>query len=107
MIMRGSGATGAAGFVGAAACICTTLSVAAVAAGGCAAGGAKLATGALGVITRGGTAIAGGALGADETGADGVAAGGVAEILGGITTAVGGRCVAATDAGVTNLGAAA
>jgi hypothetical protein len=99
MIIRGGGAIGAAGFAGAAACICVTF------ARGCAAGGA-LPAGAAGVVTRGGTAIAGGAvLVGDETAGGVVAAGGVAGTLGGITTTVGGRYPAATEAGVTILGA--
>jgi hypothetical protein len=100
MIIRGGGAIGAAGFAGAAACICATF------AGGCAAGGALPAC-AAGVVTRGGTAIAGGAavvLVADGTAADVVAAGGVTGTLGRITTTVGGRYPAATEAGVTSLG---
>lgn len=55
-----------------------------------------------GGVTRGGTAIAGGAA-LGETGV--LAAGGVAGTLGGITTTDGGRYVAATEAGVTILGA--
>jgi len=101
MIMRGDGAIGAAGFAGAAACICVTFAV------GCAAGGALPAC-AAGAVTRGGTAIAGGAvlvLVADGPAAGVVAAGGVTGTLGGITTTVGGRYPAATEAGVTILGA--
>ncbi len=98
MIIRGSGALGAASFAGAALCIWATLLLA----GGCAAGGA-LPAGAAGVATRGGTAIAGGAVLAEAAGV--VAAGGVTGTLGGITTTDGGRYVAATDAGVTILGA--
>ena len=98
MIIRGGGAIGAAGFAGAAACICVTFP------GGCAAGGALPAC-AAGVVTRGGTAIAGGAaLVGDEPAGGMVATGGVAGTLGGITTTDGGRYVAATEAGVTILG---
>ena len=70
--------------------------------GGCAAGGALPAC-AAGVVTRGGTAIAGGAV--LEVPAGVVAAGGATGVLGGITTTLGGRYPAATDAGVTILGA--
>ena len=95
MIIRGGGAIGAAGLTGAALCICVTLPVADGAVGACADVG----------VTRGGTAIAGGAA-LVETDGDGVlAAGGVAGTLGGITTTDGGRYVAATEAGVTILGA--
>jgi len=97
MIIRGGGAIGAAGFAGAAACICVTL----FCAGGCAAGGALPAC-AAGVVTRGGTAITGGAA-LVAAAAGGVAAGGVTGTLGGITTTVGGRYPAATEAGVTIL----
>jgi hypothetical protein len=106
MIIRGGGAIGAAGFTGADACICVTLL------GACAAGGtlpAEILVGAAGEITRGGIATAGGAalpegeLAAGEL-ATGVA-GGVTGAFGGITTTDGGRYVAATDAGVTILGA--
>jgi hypothetical protein len=85
MIIRGSGAIGAAGFAGAALCICVTLC-----AGGCAGGGAIPAW-AVGVVVvgRGGTAIAGGAVLAEL--ADVVAAGGVTGTFGGITTTEGGR----------------
>src|SRR5580698_6966151 len=103
MIIRGGGAIGAGGRTGAEACICVTL----LGAGVCAAGGGGLPVGAAGVITRGGTAIACGefaVLAADEL-ADGAAAGGVTGVLGGITTTDGGRYVAATEAGVTILGA--
>lgn len=102
MIIRGGGAIGADGLTGAEACICVTLFN-----GGCAAGG-TLPAGAAGVITRGGTAIAcGGAvvLVADEPVAGVVAAGDGTGTLGGITTTDGGRNVAATEAGVTILGA--
>jgi len=102
MIIRGGGALGAAGFAGAALCICATL----LCDGGCAAGGA-LPAGAAGVVTRGGTAIAGGAalvLVADGTAAGVVAEDGVAGTFGRITTTAGGRCAAATEAGVTSLG---
>src|SRR3982074_319672 len=94
MIIRGGDAIGAADFGGAAP-ICTTLP------GVCAAGGALPAC-AAGVVTRGGTVVAGGAV--LVVAARGVAAGGA--ILGGITTTVGGRYPAATEAGVTILGAA-
>lgn len=97
MIIRGGGAIGAAAFAGATAGICVTL----LCAGGCAAGGALPACDA-GVVARGGMAITGAAVFvADET-----AAGGGTGTLGGITTTVGGRYVAATEAGVTILGAA-
>jgi hypothetical protein len=95
MIIRGGGAIGAAGLAGAALCIWVTLLVADGAVGACRDGG----------VARGGTAIAGGAA-LVETDGDGVlAAGGVAGTLGGITTTEGGRYVAATEAGVTILGA--
>jgi len=95
MIIRGGGALGGVGFAGAALCICVTL------AGGCAAVGAlPVCAVVLVVVVRGGTAIAGGALVAGE-----VVVGGVAETLGGITTTDGGRYPAATEAGVTILGA--
>jgi hypothetical protein len=94
MIILGGGAMGAADFGGAAP-ICMTLPE------GCAAGGALPACPA-GVVTRGGTAIAGGAVLAVPAGV--VAAGGATGILGGITTTVGGRYPAATEAGVTILG---
>jgi hypothetical protein len=95
MIIRGGGAIGAAGLAGAALCICVTLLVADGAVEACTDGG----------VTRGGTAIAGGAA-LVETDGDGVlAAGGVPGTLGGITTTDGGRYVAATEAGVTILGA--
>ena len=87
MIMRGGGPIGAAGFAGAALCICVTF------AGGCAAGGALPAC-AAGVVTRGGTEIAGSV----------AAAGGVPGTLGGIATTEGGRYVPASEAGVTILG---
>ena len=95
MIIRGGGAIGAAGFAGAALCICMTLP------GDCAAG-AVLPACAAGVVTRGGTAIAGGAVLVVPAGV--VAAGGATGVLGGITTTVGGRYPAATEAGVTILG---
>ena len=94
MIIRG-GASGAADFVGAAP-ICMTFP------GGCAAGGAFPAC-AAGVAARGGTALAGSAVLAGPAGV--VAAGGATGTLGGITTTVGGRYPAATEAGVTILGA--
>jgi len=102
MIMRGGGAIGAAGRTGAEACICITL----LFAGGAAATGAFPA-GVAGVVIRGGTAMAGGAALAivAEEPADDVVAAGVTGILGGITTTDGGRKVAATEAGVTILGA--
>ncbi len=98
MIMRGGGAIGAAGFAGAANCI----SASEVAEMACADGALPADAAGLGAPTRGGTAIAGGAALADgamlvPTGAAGA--------LGGITTTDGGRWVAATDAGVTILGA--
>src|SRR5258708_37072035 len=96
MIIRGGGATGAAGFAGARLGICMTF------AGGCAAGEALPAC-AAGVVTLGGMAIAGGAV--LEVPAGVVAAGGATGVLGGITTTVGGRYPAATEAGVTILGA--
>src|SRR5258706_14769709 len=96
MVIRGGGATGAAGFAGAPLGICMTL------AGVCAAGEALPAC-AAGVVARGGTAIAGGAV--LEVPAGVVAAGGATGGLGGITTTVGGRYPAATEAGVTILGA--
>ncbi len=98
MIIRGGGAIGAAGFAGADACICVTFDR-----GG---GGALALWTAAGGI-RGGTAIAGGAaliLGADGLAAA-VGAAGAAGTLGGITTTAGGRCAAATEAGVTIRGA--
>jgi hypothetical protein len=103
MIIRGGGAIGAAGFAGAEACICVTL----LGKGGCTAGGAIPACSA-GVALRGGTAITGGpvAVLVDDEPAAGVLAAGVGTgTLGGITTTVGGRYVAATEAGVTILGA--
>ena len=104
MIIRGGGAIGAAGFTGAAACICVTLSR--FCAGGCATGG-TMPPGAAGIVTRGGTAITGAAVAVvADAPADGVlAAGGFTGALGGITTTDGGRYVAATEAGVTILGA--
>jgi hypothetical protein len=100
MIMRGGGAAGAAGLADAAlcTCICTTLGDGACAAGGAAPAGAEVGSG-----TRGGTAIAGGAVLANGAGI--VAAGGDKGTFGGITTTAGGRYVAATEAGVTILGA--
>jgi len=90
MIIRGGGAIGAPAFAGAASCIWATL----LCAGGCAAG----------LVARGGTAMPGGAV--VVLVADGVVAAGVATgTLGGITTTVGGRYPAATEAGVTILGA--
>lgn len=102
MIMRGGGAIGAAGRVGAilGLCICITL-LDAVEGG---AGGEALTPCAAGVVTRGGTAIAGGAAGIT---ADGGAATGVGGTFGGITTTDGGRCCAATEAGVTIRGGGA
>jgi len=100
MIIRGGGAAGGVGLAGAGLCICATLLGATGAAlVGVAAGGT---TGA-GVTTRGGTAIAGGA--ALALVVDGAAGGGVTGGFGGMTTTEGGRYVAATDAGVTILGA--
>ena len=105
MIIRGGGAIGAAGLRGAELCICVTL----LFAGDCATGGALAVDGAVGgVATRGGTAIAGGTAWtpvADEPAAGVDAAGEVTGTLGGITTTDGGRYVAATEAGVTILGA--
>jgi hypothetical protein len=95
MIIRGGGAIGAADFGGAAP-ICITLP------GGGAAGGALPAC-AAGVVTRGGTATPGGAVLVAPAAV--VAAGGAMGTLGGITTTVGGRYPAATEAGVTILGA--
>ncbi len=106
MIMRGGGGPGATGLEGAAACICVTLSFA----GGGAAGGTLPAGAAGGAETFDGTAITGGAVVvpvADGPAAGVVAAGGVTGTFGGITTTVGGRYVAATEAGVTSLGAGA
>jgi hypothetical protein len=92
MIIRGGGATGAAGLAGVvvALCICATFE------GGWAAGGALPC--AAGVTARGGTAMAGGIVAAGI-------AGDVAGGLGGMTTTDGGRYPAATEAGVTILGA--
>ncbi len=102
MIIRGSGTAGAAGFTGAAACICATV----VSVGASAAGEALSC--AAGTLTRDATPIACGAVPAeDDTEAAVVAEGAPAGILGGITTTVGGRCPAATEAGVTSLGGAA
>ena len=98
MIIRGSGAIGAAGFVGAEACIC------AGAGGGAIGRGLPACT--TGVV-RGGRAMAGGAVVVLVAPADAVAAGAVTGALGGITTTAGGRCAAATEAGVTSLGAGA
>jgi len=102
MIIRGGGAIGAAGFTGADACICVTLL------GACAAGGtlpAEILVGAGGVITRGGIATAGGAALTEGELVEGELAAGVTGAFGGITTTDGGRYVAATEAGVTILGA--
>ena len=90
MIIRGGGAIGAPDFAGAASCICATL----LCAGACAAG----------LVARGGTAMAGDAA-VVLVAAGVVAAGGATGTLGGITTTVGGRYPAATEAGVTILGA--
>jgi hypothetical protein len=98
MIIRGGDASGAPGFTRGASCICVTL----LCAGGCAAGGALPAC-AAGLAARSGTAMPGGAV--LEVPAGVVAAGVVKGTLGGITTTVGGRYPAATDAGVTILGA--
>jgi hypothetical protein len=93
MIIRGGGADAVTDLAATVPCVC--------AAGGCAAGGALPV--AVGVVVRGGTAIAGGgAVLATDEAAEGV----VAETFGGITTTVGGRYPAATEAGVTILGAA-
>jgi hypothetical protein len=107
MIIRGGGATGA-GFTGA--CICVTLFT-----GGCADGGAP-PVGTAGVVIRGGTATTGGAVvvadvdvgvavAVEDELAPRAEAGGATGALGGITTTDGGRYVAATEAGVTILGA--
>lgn len=92
MIILGGGAIEAPDFAGAASCICVTL----LCAGGC----------AVGVVARGGAAMAGGAA-VELVAAGVVAAGGATGILGGMTTTVGGRYPAATEAGVTILGAGA
>ncbi len=102
MIIRGGGAIGGAGFAGADACICVAL----LSAGGCAAGGGLPAC-TTGIVVRGGTAIAGGAVLVLVAPAGMVAAGVVTGTLGGITTTDGGRCAAATEAGVTSLGGVA
>src|SRR5258706_14842778 len=81
MIIRGGGATGAAGFAGAPLGICMTF------AGGCAAGEALPAC-AAGVVTLGGMAIAGGAV--LEVPAGVVAAGGAKGDFGGGPTPVAG-----------------
>src|SRR5258708_38343877 len=96
MILRGGGATGAACVAG------HPLGIGLTFAGGCAAGEALPAC-AAGVVTLGGMAIAGGAV--LEVPAGVVAAGGATGVLGGIPTTVGGRYPAATEAGVTILGA--
>jgi len=88
MIILGGGALGAPAFAEAASCICVTL----LCAGGC----------AVGLVVRGGAAMAGGA--AVVVVAAGVVAAGATGTLGGITTTVGGRYPAATEAGVTILG---
>jgi hypothetical protein len=105
---------GVAGLAGAAACICVTLArlPGARLPGELWAAGGGLPVWAAGVVTRGGTAIAGGAalvlvelVLVEDAPADGaLAAGGVAGTFGGITTTVGGRYPAATEAGVTILG---
>ena len=92
MIILGGGAIEPPDFAGAASCICATL----LCAGGC----------AVGVVARGGAAMAGGAA-VELVAAGVVAAGGATGILGGMTTTVGGRYPAATEAGVTILGAGA
>lgn len=89
MIILGGGAIEAPDFAGAS-CICVTL----LCAGGCAAG----------LVARSGAAMAGGAA-VELVAAGVVAAGGATGILGGMTTTVGGRYPAATEAGVTILGA--
>jgi hypothetical protein len=93
MIIRGGGAVGVTDLAATVPCVC--------AAEGCAAGGALPVE--VGAVARGGTAIAGGGavLAADE-----MAGGVVVETFGGITTTVGGRYPAATEAGVTILGVA-
>jgi hypothetical protein len=98
MIMRGGGATGAAGR---ALGICETFP-----AGGAAADAVVLG-GAAGGTARGGTAMAGGAALAVDAGAPALGAADAGGTLGGMTTTEGGRYVAATDAGVTILGAGA
>jgi hypothetical protein len=99
MIIRGGGATDGEGVTGDAACICVTFAGAEDA---CDAGVPMV--GAAGVAIRG--AVIDGAPDDTEDPAAGVvAAGGVTGALGGITTTDGGRYVAATEAGVTILGA--
>jgi hypothetical protein len=93
MIIRGGGADGVTDLAATVPCVCG--------AGGCATGGALPV--AVGVVVRGGTAIAGGGA---VLAADGMAEGVVVETFGGITTTVGGRYPAATEAGVTILGVA-
>lgn len=110
MIMRGGGIAETGGLGGALG-VCTPCRLMPCA-GGCA-GGAALAAGTE-LAGRGGIATAGGVDATDEDeaeaevgegDADGeVAMAGVAGALGGITTTDGGR-MAATDAGVTSLGA--
>lgn len=105
MIIRGGGATGAAGRATGALICATLLGTAADgetlgAAGGAGAVVTPPACAAAGAV-RGGTAMAGGA----TLAAGVVAAGCVTGALGGITTTEGGRYVAATEAGVTILGA--
>lgn len=110
MIIRRGGGAGATGFSGVAGW------TDALCADACADIGAP-AAGTGGVGTRGGTAAAGGAtlaagvreddvkgVSADTAGGVTVPAGGAAGALGGMTTTAGGRC-AATEAGVTSLGA--
>ena len=97
MIIRGGGATGAAGRAGEMLCICATfVDVNAT-------GGAPT-PGAAGVVPRGGIATAAGVV---EAAAGGVTTADVGGTFGGITTTAGGRYCAATEAGVTILGAGA
>jgi hypothetical protein len=106
MIIRGGGATGADGLVGADACICVTLSRTGVVGGSTV---AALPAGAAGATGRGGIAITGtggaAAVVVVEPAAGVLAAGGGTGVFGGMTTTDGGRYVAATDAGVTIRGA--
>ncbi len=99
MMTRGDGETGAGGFAGAEACICVTLP-----AGGAAIDDALLTSDA-GGVTRGGIGAGGGATLAVGVAAGVLTLGGVGGTFGGITTTDGGRCAAATEAGVTIRGA--
>jgi hypothetical protein len=85
MIIRGGGATGAAGRAGAALCIGVTF---AGAAGGV---GAAVAIGATGGVARGGTAIAGALVFMLVAAGEAAVGAGAAGVLGGITTTDGGR----------------